>query len=75
MVEGFLDWNTYLEWDIGAPSSVAIPVGYGLTLYTERRFLSPAFTAYNAYEKYICVEWTEMNTGEQIVVSNDVINA
>ena len=72
---GILNWNDYINWDRGAPSSIAIPSGYGLTLFEARGLVNPAVTAYNAYEKYICVEWTEIDEAGDVVVSGDVVDA
>ena len=64
-----------IDWDRGAPSSIAIPSGYGLTLFEGQRLVNPAVTAFNAYEKYVCVEWTEIDEAGDVVVSGDVVDA
>ena len=73
--QGILNWNDYIDWNRGAPSSIAIPSGYGLTLFEGRGLVNPTVTAFNAYEKYICVEWTEINEAGNVVVSGDVVDA
>ena len=72
--QAILDWNNFIGWDRFAPSSVAIPSGYGLTLFESQRFVNPTVTAFNAYEKYVCVEWTEV-VGNEDVLSGDVVDA